>query len=206
MTAPTSRLAIDHGRWLCDHGVMRRQLGIVALIVGALVLGAGVAAAQLAEEEPGKGQTKHLTSVAEAAGVTEAEIEALREDGAGWGEIRHGYALAEAEGIPVEEAIARIRNDEIEGPPPWAGPKKNQGNSPLLSEAKATGVPPGQLRQASRIAATTGLSPDEVLALKTDGVGWGQIRKAAALSVSDGLSLADALAEVQAAEPGEDGG
>ncbi len=179
-------------------GGVKGRISVLGSFLAVVLVVAGTAVAQTTdEEEPGHGEQKHTTAVADETGLSEAEVEALRAEGAGWGVIRHGAALAAAAGMSIEEAIAQIEADEVEGKPPWAGPKRGKGPA-HVAEAKALGIPPGHWKQANRIAGATGLDADDLLALKSEEVGWGQIRKAAELSVSDGLSLTDALEQVQA--------
>lgn len=177
-------------------GGMKGRISVLGALLAIVLVVAGTAVAQTTDE-PGHGEQKHTTAVAGETGLSESEVEALRADGAGWGVLRHGAALAAAAGISIEEAIAQIEADEVEGKPPWAGPKPGKGPA-HVAEAKAHGIPPGHWKQASRIAGATGLDADDLLSLKSEDVGWGQIRKAAELSASGGLSLADALEQVQA--------
>ncbi len=135
------------------------------------------------------GQAKHAAAVVAETGASPTEVAGLRASGAGWGLIRHGYVLAEAEGIGVEEAIERIRNGEVEGKPPWAGPKQGDG------------IAPGQARKAAEVAAIAGVLPETVAEARAAGTGWGQLKKAAELVASDGLSFEEAVAAVRSAGP-----
>lgn len=172
---------------------MGRRLLVVGLVLAlTTVSGSGVFAQTVDDDlEPSRGEQRHIVALLVQTDLTEAEIVALRADGAGWGEIRKAYRLSEAEGISMEAALEQIRTDDDEadddaGPPPWA--KKHR--------AFDLDRPPGQLLQAARIAHSTDLSVASVLALKVEGVGWGQIRKAAQLADTDGLTVEQALEQV----------
>lgn len=178
-------------------------VGLAAFAFAAQSEESPIVTSDAAGEEPGStdaedvstspGQGKHAAAVVAETGATAEEVAELRAAGAGWGLIRHGYALAEAENISVDEAIERIRDGELVGKPPWAGPKNGAG------------MPPGQAKKAAEIAAVAGVSVEVVEGARSSGAGWGQLKKAAELVAGEGLSFDAALESVRSATADADG-